>query len=125
MKYNKNIILNILSSNFYDQIKNFALECVWDLDETELYDIGYEGAEYADLDYIDKIRVMDYKVNQEKEKEYLSGILEVWAGIDGYIFEDEENTNIYTGSGLHVFGMTFGFWGSQDVYSNLELVSIY
>jgi len=34
MKYNKNIVLNILSSEFFDQIEEYALECIWRLDES-------------------------------------------------------------------------------------------
>ena len=98
MKYNKNIILNILSSKFFEQITEYTLECVWQLDESDLWNIFDEEAVCADLDNIDSLRVTDYSVHQDEESEHICGTLEVSAFITGYAHWDGEN--LYLGSRL-------------------------
>lgn len=119
MKYNKNIVLNILSSEFFKQIEEFIEQCVWELDGSELAHIIYEGADYAELDYIDGLRILDYDVWQEEENEHISGALEVSAVIDGYAYWEGED--IAVGFGFYTLGLTFEFLGYGDHYSDLEL----
>lgn len=119
MKYNKNIVLNILSSEFFEQIDEFVEQCVWELDGCELANIIYEGGDYAELDHIDGLWVLDYDVSQEEENEHISGTLEVSAVIDGYAYWEGED--IAVGSGFYTLGLAFEFLGFGDHYSDLEL----
>ena len=126
MKYNKNIVLNILSSEFFDQIEEYALECIWRLDESELYEIIEEDVDCAELDYIDELRIIEYDVREEEDMEYIEGILEVSAYIDGdSIWEDEEeDEDLISGNGLYIMEMKFELSGCQGKYSDLELEQI-
>lgn len=113
MKYNKNIVLNILSSEFFEQIEEFIEQCVWKLDCSVL------AADYAELDYIDGLRVLDYDVSQEEESEHISGTLEVSTVIDEHAYWEGED--IVVGSDFYTLGLTFEFLGHGDHYSDLEL----
>ena len=123
MKYNENIVLDILSSEFFGEIEEYTLECIWQMTESDIWDIIDEGADYAELEYIDGLEVIDYEVKEEDETEYISGTLEVSACIDGYAHWDGEDINM--GSGFCELDMSFGFLRCRDEYLNLELEYIY
>lgn len=119
MKYNKNIVLYILIGGFFEQIVEFIEQCIWEMDGSELTNIFYEGADYAELRYIDGFCVLDYDVSQEEEREHISGTLEVSTFIDGYAYCEGED--IVVGIGFYTLDLTFEFLGYGDQYSDLEL----
>ena len=109
-----------------DQIEEYALECIWRLDESELYEIIEEDVDCAELDYIDELRIIEYDVREEEDTEYIEGILEVSAYIDGYSIwkDEEEDEDIISGNGLYIMEMKFELSGCQGKYSDLELEQI-
>ncbi len=123
MKYNNNIILNMISSEFFSQVEEAALEFVWHLEAADLWDIFEEGADYAELDHIYSLRVPAYQSEHQEEAEYISGILEVSAFIKGYKNWEEEN--IPAGSKMCVFNMKFGFYASQNHYFDFFSEPVY
>lgn len=122
MKYNKNIILYILSSEFFEQIEEFTMHCVWELGDSELCYMIDGGADYAELNYIEGLYVLDYEVVQEEENERIYGALEVSTSIDGYVHWEDKD--IATGTGDYTLGLSFEFLNCGDYYSDLELECI-
>lgn len=74
--------------------------------------------EYAVLDYMDSIRLIDYEADSEDETERLSGTMEVTADMTGYVCWDREDIDM--GSGLIHMEMMFYFLVEDGTYSDLE-----
>lgn len=123
MKYNKNIVLNILSSEFFDPIEEYTTECIWEMDGADLCRVFDMSVDYAELDYIDGLYVSDYDIEEDEEGECISGTLEVSAYIEGYVHWDGENVNVK--NEIYEFVMYFQFYADGDEYSNLSLEHVY
>ncbi len=123
MKYNKNIILNILTDDFENEIAEYVLDCIWNLDGSDLYDAFESVIDYADLDYIDKISLIRYEVDEEKNEECIHGVIEIIAYIDGYVHWDGEN--MLMGGAPFMLGVEFSFMIEEGIAEGLELEYIY
>ncbi len=123
MKYNKNIILNILSSEFWDEIVEYAAECIWYLDEEELFRAFEDEVDFAELDNIEKMKVIDYEIEEDGDIERILGTLDIWSDLNGYVQWDGENISM--GSALVTLGIAFSFSVENGVYSDLELEHVY
>lgn len=125
MLYNRNIVLDILRSNFWDPIEEFTNRCIMDMNGMELERFLEYTVDYANLDFITEMKVIDYEVEKEEDSsgESVSGTLEVSAEIDGYTHWDGED--ILSDSGEITLGFSFNFYVEEGKYSDLELEYLY
>lgn len=126
MLYNKNIVLDILSSNFWDSIEDFTNGCVMDMSSIDLDGVFEYMTDYAALDSITEMKVTDYEAEKEEGdifKELISGILEVSADIEGYAHWDGED--ILIDHGEVVLGFSFSFYAEKGEYTDLDLGYLY
>lgn len=121
MTYNNNIILNILQSNFWDEIEICVADYIISLDEFNLAENFDNIVDYAELDSINEMLVDSYeiKLEAEEDREYISGIIEIECSIDGYVHWDRENIAI--DKGIVNVGVQFSFCSEKDKYYDLEL----
>lgn len=123
MLFNKNIILEILQSDFGDEIEAMVDVCVMDLEPAELESIIEYSVDYALLDEIEEMYVSDYEIENEGGRQVVSGILEVKAMISGYSHWDGEE--VYVEDGSTGFGIGFVFETDGINHSNLQLEYLY
>lgn len=123
MLYNKNIILELLRRDFWDEIESFVDHCVLDMDEEELNMLFEADVDYAVLDYIERMRVVNYDISKEEESDTVSGAVDITADIDAYRRWDGES--IHVGSGVVGLGLSFEFTVVEDSGQGLELEWLY
>lgn len=123
MLFNKNIVLEILRSNFSEEITSFVYSCVTELYEFELDNIFESTVDFAVLDTIDEMIVNDYSVEEEDDRQTVEGSFEVLISVDGY--ECINGDNIYKESGIVNFGIGFTFSAENKKYSNIDLEYLY
>lgn len=123
MNYNKNIVLDILRSNFWDEIEKFVMDYVLDLENDELIEVFETLVDYAMLDYIEEMSVDCYEVEQEENKKNISGVLDVVANIDGYAHWDGEGNLIDDGE-IEI-GIGFRFYEEEEEYFDIVLEHLY
>ncbi len=114
MRYNKNIILEILQSNFEDEIETFIDCYVMDLEAYELLRLFEHTADYAELGSINEMHVLDFRVEREEDEEIIDGIFFVQASIEGYAYWEHEH--IYLGSEDAEFEFHFSFLARRNQY---------
>lgn len=122
--YNKNIILNILNNTFGDEIEEYVQNCVVRMESDELEEYIGQEVDYAILDRVTQMVVQDFEIVIEGEnQELISGTLEVFAQIDGWVHWDCEE--IYIESIILPIGLLYEFHAENDKYANLYLEHIY
>lgn len=122
MLLNKNIILEILQSNFGSEVENMIESCIMNLEPEDLQTFFEYSVDYAFLDEIEDMCVTEYEA--AKEDGEVCGILEVRALISGYTHWDGEDMHIDDGIILIGIGFCFEING-DNAYSNLELENVY
>lgn len=123
MNYNKNIILDILRSNFFEEIETFVTNYVLDLEENDLIMFFETSVDYAMLDYIEEISVVYYEVEKEEGQDNISGMINVIAEIDGYLHWDGEEN--FVGSNEIEIGIDFSFYEENNDFFDIELEDVY
>ena len=125
MIYNNNIILNILQSEFWDEIEIYVAGCILDFDDWNSNDTFENIVDYAELDSIDEMVVDSYNIEENPDgvREYISGMMEIRSYVDGYVHWDGED--MVVDSGEVSIGVQFSFYAEDDKYYNLELEHIY
>ena len=119
MSYNKNIVLEMISSTFWDEIETFVEENVMDFEGEELMDIFAQPVDYALLDSIESMSILDFDTDKEEENESISGTLQVVALVEGYVHWDGEN--VWLEDEEMCMGIAFCFDVVDGVCSNLDL----
>lgn len=126
MLFNKNIILEILLSNFSNfesQIESLAGEYVMDLEDNQLHMMFVLPINFALVGGIEEIQVIDYQVLVDKEKSIVNGVMEVVVQLGGFDHWDGTNQCIEFAEG--VMGIRFSFRVRNEEYDNLEMERIY
>ncbi len=119
MSYNKNIVLEMISSTFWDEIETFVEENVMDFEGEELMDIFSQPVDYALLDSIESMRILDFDTDKEEKNESISGTLQVVALVEGYVHWDGEN--VWLEDEEMCMGIAFSFDVVDGICSNLDL----
>ena len=111
MLYNKNIVHEIIISNFEQQIE--------DLDAFMLEQIFEQIIDYACVDYIESIEVEEYHVQNRDEIDTITGILRVIVLLEGYVHWDGEDEFVEDQSAIINFSFTFA--NDNNEYVDFEL----
>lgn len=119
MLFNSNIILEVLKSNFTEEIALFVHKCIEQLDEYDLEDIFESEADYALADFIEGIEVEDFSVEDENDGQKVEGTLEIIVSVSGY--ED----NLFIGTGSIILGIGFSFYVENEKYTDIEFNYLY
>ncbi|MGN1142469.1 MAG: hypothetical protein ACI4TF_14815 [Oliverpabstia sp.] len=119
MLHNKNIILNILTSHFWDDIVKHVSQYVIDMESNELERIFNDQIDYAELVGINQMQVVDYTVERE---EHFSGILRVDVEMEGFSYWDKEDYPVGFSDMSIVF--LFSFCVTNRVYTDFDLVNL-
>ncbi len=93
------------------------------LDEDELFRAFEDEVDFAELDNIEKMKVIDYEIEEDGDIERILGTLEIWSDLNGYVQWDGENISM--GSALVTLGIAFSFSVENGVYSDFELEHVY
>lgn len=123
MLFNKNIILEILQSDFGNQVEAMIENCVMDMEASELELLMGYSVDYALLDGIEEIYVTEYEVESEHGEQNVSGVLDIKAMISGYTHWDGEEMHVEDGVVNLVIGFYFETDGNQ--HTNLQLEQLY
>lgn len=123
MLFNKNIILEILQSDFGEQVDTMIESCVMDMEACDLDSILEYSADYALLDEIEEMTVTEYDAEEEYDQTSVRGILEVKAMITGYTHWDGEEIRV--DDGIVTLGIGFCFDTDGTNHSNLQLEYVY
>lgn len=121
MHYNKNIILEILQSNFEDEIESFVDCYVMDMEPYQLEEAFEQTADYALLEAIDDMDVINFHVEKdaENDSEMLSGRFYVLAILEGYAYWDGEH--VFLGTDEVELDFEFAFLKREDKYFDFEM----
>ena len=129
MLYNKNIIMDILQRNFWDEIESNVEKCVMRMKDSEIESIfNYEySIDFAMVDCIEEMDIQDWNAEEsqwEKGTQTVSGTLDILAQIEGYKYWDGEHIPVGT-AGINI-GFFFQFeCQGKEKFDNLELEHIY
>lgn len=107
MLLNKNIVLEIIDSNFIDDVINCCSDAVIQMDEGDLGECFDVDVEFADLDTVDAMRVEEYEDEEADGVLEIEGTLEMDVFVNGYVYWDGEN--IYMGDAELTLGFSFSF----------------
>lgn len=126
MLFNKNIILEILQSNFIDfdsEMESLAEDYAMSIANYELQSIFEYPVAFVLMEGIGEIQVKDYQVLEDEEESIVSGVIEAEVLLDGYVYWDGENECIDSAEGL--MGVKFSFRAGNEKYDRLELERVY
>ena len=119
MHYNKNIILEILQSNFGAEIESFVDCYVMDMDPGQLAGAFEQTVDYAVLDTIDEMDVVNFHVEKDiTDEEMMDGIFYVLAMLEGYAYWGGEH--VFVGSEEIELDFHFSFLKFNGKYSNFK-----
>ena len=133
MLYNKNIVHEIIISNFEQQIEDKVSDYVIDLDAFMLEQIFDQIIDYACVDYIESIEVEEYHVQNRDEIDTITGILRVIVLLEGYVHWDGEDEFVEDQSAIINFSFTFandnneyvGFNKNKDYFSDIPDINLF
>ncbi|MDE6892105.1 MAG: hypothetical protein K2P30_14270 [Lachnospiraceae bacterium] len=107
MLLNKNIVFEIIDTNFMDDVTACCEESVLRMDEGELGDYFEEYADKACLNTIYDINVENYEDEEVHGVQRVDGLLEIAALISGYADWGDEAE--YIGDAEVILGFAFSF----------------
>ncbi len=107
MLLNKNIVFEIIDTNFIDDVTDCCEESVLRMDEDDLGDYFEEYADKACLETIYDINVEDYDEEEKDGIQTVEGLLEIAALINGYADWGDEAE--YIGDAEVILGFAFSF----------------
>ena len=123
MKFNRFIIQHIFETKFKDALNKKIAQDITRLDCEDLeVDFG-EKSDIFELDYIDRIDVDNYEIEQDDDETLVSGEMEINAEINGFTYDHGEA--FAAGSSLITLGYLFSFTENENEVSNLYLENIY
>lgn len=119
--YNKNIVLNILSNIFGEQIEDYAQNCVirWEKNIIEKY--FNAEVDFVWMSALNRMIVENYNIDLADKEEIISGKLKVQAQIDGFILEEKEVGFRYKASLILPLNFGYEFHVKNQEYRDLYL----
>ena len=123
MLFNRNIILEVLRSNFAKNIKEFVDKCIMEWDGFDLDDIFEEAVDFALLDSVEEMTIEEYNVEDENGGQTVDGICEITVAVNGFIKAGEDVA--YRDTQIAVLGIGFSFYVENDKFSDMELEYLY
>lgn len=118
--YNKNIVLNILSNIFGEQIENYIQSCIIKLERNILEKYFSVEVDFVSLNTVDQMTVENYNIELEKnENELISGKLKIQAIIDGFAIDENEIN--YIASTMIPMELMYEFRVRNQEYMDLYL----
>lgn len=122
MVLNKNILTNILQSNFELEITECIEDAIMNMESRELEKIFEEFIDYAYLDEITGMEVSSFSVEEEDNVITVFGDLHVRAFIEGYVHWDGEEE--FVGVNEAEILLEYSFEIAGEKYYNLELAFV-
>lgn len=119
MLFSDNIVLEILQSEFGDEIEEMAESYVMDLQPNEIRSIFSLPIDFAVVDEIVWTHIVEFFVENEDGMNIVSGELELLMVLDGYGHMDGENSCIDAGKTF--LRMDFSFCEKENKFFDLEL----
>lgn len=120
MHYNKNIILEILQSNFGAEIESFVDCYVMDMDSDQLSGAFEQTVDYAVLDTIDEMDVVNFQVEKDRtDEEMMNGVFYVLAMLEGYVYWEGEH--VFVGSEEIELDFRFSFLKYNGEYFDFKM----
>ncbi len=119
--YNKNIVLNILSNIFGEQIEDYVQNCVirWEKNILEKY--FNAEVDFVWMSALNQMIVENYNIDLADKEEIISGKLKVQAQIDGFILEEKEAGFSYKDSVVLPLNFWYEFHVKNQEYRDLYL----
>lgn len=119
MLYNKNILREIIESNFGQIIEQKVSDYVTNMDSFELEQIFAQLIDFAYVYDIENIEVEDYNIEEVEKDIRIEGKLSVTAGLEGFTHFDGENEFVSDQS--IVINVDVSFWLINDKYCDFIL----
>ena len=122
MIYNRQIVLEILRSEFGKEIEQFVSRQVMNLNSDELEFFLDMPASYAMFNSVNKMEVYNYKAEKKAGKskgDYIHGIVVILAEIDAFVHRDEQEQ--YVDSVEVELEVFFAFDEENERFYNLRL----
>ena len=119
--YNKNIVLNILSNIFGEQIEDYVLNCVIRLENNILEKYFNTEVDFAWMSTLNQMVVENYNIDLANNEEIISGNLKVQAQIDGFVLEEKEGGFRYKDSVMLPLTLLYEFHVKNQEYRDLYL----
>ena len=117
--YNKNIVLNILSNIFGEQIEDYVQNCVIRLENNILEKYFNTEVDFAWM--LNQMVVENYNIDLANNEEIISGNLKVQAQIDGFVLEEKEGGFRYKDSVMLPLTLLYEFHVKNQEYRDLYL----
>ena len=114
--YNKNIVLNILSNIFGEQIEDYVQNCVIRLEKYFNTEV-----DFAWMSTLNQMVVENYNIDLANNEEIISGNLKVQAQIDGFVLEEKEGGFRYKDSVMLPLTLLYEFHVKNQEYRDLYL----
>lgn len=122
MLFNKNIILEILQSNFWNKIESYIDEYIMELEPYELEQVFDFTVDYGLMDGIGEIVIEEYHVEQTIREQLVSGIFSTLVSVEGYTHWEKEN--VFVGVEEIELVFYFSFLAQDEKVFDLELTLI-
>ena len=119
--YNKNIVLNILSNIFGEQIEDYVQNCVIRFENNILEKYFYTEVDFAWMSTLNQMVVENYNIDLANNEEIISGNLKVQAQIDGFVLEEKEGGFRYKDSVMLPLTLLYEFHVKNQEYRDLYL----
>ena len=119
--YNKNIVLNILSNIFGEQIEDYVQNCVIRLENYILEKYFNTEVDFAWMSTLNQMVVENYNIDLANNEEIISGNLKVQAQIDGFVLEEKEGGFRYKDSVMLPLTLLYEFHVKNQEYRDLYL----
>lgn len=119
--YNKNIVLNILSNIFGEQIEDYVQNCVTRLENNILEKYFNTEVDFAWMSTLNQMVVENYNIDLANNEEIISGNLKVQAQIDGFVLEEKEGGFRYKDSVMLPLTLLYEFHVKNQEYRDLYL----
>ena len=119
--YNKNIVLNILSNIFGEQIEDYVQNCVIRLENNILEKYFNTEVDFAWMSTLNQMVVENYNIDLANNEEIISGNLKVQAQIDGFVLEEKEGGFRYKYSVMLPLTLLYEFHVKKQEYRDLYL----
>ena len=119
--YNKNIVLNILSNIFGEQIEDYVQNCVIRLENNILEIYFNTEVDFAWMSTLNQMVVENYNIDLANNEEIISGNLKVQAQIDGFVLEEKEGGFRYKDSVMLPLTLLYEFHVKNQEYRDLYL----
>lgn len=97
----------MLNRDFWEEIESFVGRCVLNMDEEELEMRFDVDADYALLSHIECMQVIDYKISENADAEFISGEVAIWAELDVFRHWEEDVVKIKTTTANLVLSFSF------------------